>query len=195
MATGRLTVRLPTPSGTEEEHDTQQGGPGSMTEGFIDEGIGRQNERRSWRRTLQGGIPQEMRDESIAGFTRDNDEAVMRQQSMIARDAARRGMMTSGQMSALQNDAFRQGQNRIGQYRTNLDMESFRFQQQGAAALLGFDMQQRSLDAQRRIANEQLESQNALGWGKLVGTGLGLLLAYHNPAVAGAVVAGNYLMN
>jgi hypothetical protein len=130
--------------------------------------------------------------DSIKQFTQQAESDIMRQaqrrQSEIGRDASRRGLITSGQVGAQQQEVFNRSQDAINLMRQNAAMKQVDLQdmrRQAAMAALAGDYQ----SAQQISAN--MRSQQAAGQGQLQGTMMSLIMAYlmKNPKALAALTA------
>ena len=122
---------------------------------------------------------------ALDAFIKRTERDVGQQQSTVARGAARRGMMTSGQSAAIQREIHQRGQERISEFELGEERMSKEFDLRER----GLDIQQESVRKQYALGLRRAEAAEAAGWGQMGGMGLGLLLASYGAAKGTAMAA------
>lgn len=116
------------------------------------------------------------------------DRMAAERQNLLARDAARRGMFSSGQLTAQQRDVYQRAETQKAGISAQFGVAASQMQNQNLQAAAQMLMSKYGID---KNAATQLAMANAQGSGALVGLiiGLGLMLI-PGMQTPGAVVAG-----
>lgn len=117
----------------------------------------------------EGGIPADVQKQLEASFATTAYQQQQRQTNEVARDSARRGLLTSGQVTALQRDISNRTGQAIQGYHGQLGFQSAQMGLQAKLAALNAYGQKYGYDKNYDIAMRRLQAEADQGSGQFLG--------------------------